>query len=524
MTNGHKRDDLQEALATALNDINAESGTLMLLDEKKGELFIKTSVSKPGSQPLSETIISQTRVKLDNTSPSGLVVKLNKPLLINDIEGLKKVFPSLTTIANPKRYKSSLLVPVDTPNGPKAVLSFSNRSDNKHFSEHDLNLAVMLAKYFGAALKLERKNLELRTFNNVIQKINATNDLHNIFKTIVSSGKDMVECKNVSIMLIENNNLIVKDSSRKSIIGQSRKLGAGASGWVWKTGEPLLIKRAEDSRKERSFKPLGKPGSFIVVPMSISYESPFAVNVSLKSNATIGVLNFSNKNNMKPFTDEDLDVISNFANLAAVAIEKVKFFLETKRAYLSTVEALAAAIDAKDKSSYTHLKRVVRLSLELADKVGLSEKEKEDLHFAALLHDVGKIGIEESILNKPGKLTAEEYARMKKHVEEGVQILSNAQFLEAATLIVRHHHEQFSGAGYPDGLKGNEIPIGARILSLADSYDAMITNRIYRAGKSIESAKEELKRCAGKQFDPSLVPIFLKIIDANIPAEKKSQI
>ncbi len=524
MTNGcSQKDSLRDALETALDDIKAESGTLMLLDEKKGELCIRASCCRPGAEQLSEQIIKETRVKADKISPSRFVSKLNKPLLINDIEELKHIFPGFKPAAAQTKYKTSIVVPVETSFGPKAVLNFNNKAGNGLFTKQDLSLAVMLAKYLGAALEYENKNFELKTLNNIIHKINATNDLHGIFKTIVSSGKELIDCKNVSIMLIEDNSLVVKESTRKGLIGQSREIGMGASGWVWKTGEPLLIKKIETVRKSLQFQTLGKPGSFIVTPLSISYESPFAVNISLKSNATIGVLTFTNKNNSSPFTEDDLAVVANFADLAAVAIEKVKFFLETKRAYLSTVEALAAAIEAKDKNSYTHIKRVVRLCLELADRVGLSDKEKEDLHFAALLHDVGKIGVENNILNKPGKLTVEETARMRKHVEEGVQILSNAQFLEAASLIVLHHHEQFSGAGYPDGLKGNEIPIGARILSLADSYDAMITNRIYRSGKSIESAKEEVKRYSGKQFDPALVPIFLKIIEANTPETDKGR-
>ncbi len=511
----NKSDNLREALEAALNDIQAESVTLMLLDEKKCELYIKVSCCRPEAAQISEQISNETRVKADKTTPCGIVLKLHKPLLINNLAELKKVFPALKLAATRNKYKTSMVIPVETGSGPKAVLNFNNKVGKGLFTEQDLSLAVMLARYLGAALKYENKNLELSTLNHIIQKINATNDLHSIFKTIVASGKELVKCKNVSVMLIENKNLIVKGSTRKGIIGQSRKIGVGASGWVWKTGEPLLIKKVEGNVEKLKFHPLGKSGSFIVAPLSISYESQFAVNISLKSNATIGVINFSNKDNGKPFDEEDLTVIANFANLAAVAIEKVKFFLETKRAYLSTVEALAAAIEAKDKNSYIHIKRVVRLSLELADRVGLSEKEKEDLHFAALLHDVGKIGVEEKILNKPGKLTDDETNRMRKHVEEGVQILSNAKFLEAATLIVRHHHEKYSGDGYPDGLKGNEIPIGARILSLADSYDAMITNRVYRSGRSKESARVEIKKCSGNHFDPALVPFFLEIIDKN---------
>ena len=142
----------------------------------------------------------------------------------------------------------------------------------------------------------------------------------------------------------------------------------------------------------------------------------------------------------------------------------------------------------------------------------LSAKEKEDLHFAALLHDVGKIGITEVILNKPSRLTDGEYEIMKKHVEEGVKILVNVPFLEEATRMVKYHHEKYDGTGYPDRLKGQEIPIGARILTITDSYDAMISERIYKKNKTVEEAISELKRCSGTQFDPAILDVFLEVL------------
>jgi putative nucleotidyltransferase with HDIG domain len=224
-------------------------------------------------------------------------------------------------------------------------------------------------------------------------------------------------------------------------------------------------------------------------------------------------LNFSDKRDGGSFDNDDLDIITNYANLTAIAIEKVRYFMENKKAYLATVEALAAAIDAKDKSSYSHIKRVVRYSLLIAETIEMNIKDREDLHFAALLHDVGKIGISEHILNKPGQLTPEEYKKMKLHVDEGVKILANVPFLDNVTLMVKHHHEKFTGGGYPDGLKGEDIPVGARILAITDSFDAMTSERIYKVKKTKEEAIVELKKCSGIQFDPKLVKIFLKILE-----------
>jgi putative nucleotidyltransferase with HDIG domain len=505
--------NIESVLKESIKDLNAESGSLMIVDNKSDELFIKASYSQISTKGLTKDIINKTRIKIGE-SISGFVAQTKKPLLINDIEEILSLYPDIIKRTDSRKYKTSIVVPIiDENNKTIAVLNINNKLSGGFFSQEDLNFAILLAKYCGASLKLERKNIELKTVNEIIREINRTNDLKILFKMIVHKGKELLSCKNVSIMIVENNVLVVKESTDPSIIGQKREFGVGVSGWVWKTGEPILIKKVEEGKGDTRFQILNKPGSFIVAPLNLKYETPFALNVALKSTATIGVLNFSDKIDGSSFSEEDLDIIINYANLTAIAIEKVRFFLETKKAYLSTVEALSAAIDAKDKYSYDHLRRVVRYSLLLASAIGLSEEEKEDLHFAALLHDVGKIGISEHILNKPDKLTHEEYEKMKKHVEEGVKILSNIAFLDNSALIVKHHHEHFDGSGYPDGLKGEEIPIGARILTITDSFDAMTSDRIYRPRKTKEEAMEELRRCSGTHFDPKLVDAFLKILE-----------
>lgn len=505
--------NIESVLQEAIKDLNAESGSLMIVDSKSDELFIKAYYSQIPTKGLTKDIVSKTRIKLGQ-SISGLVAQNQKPLLINDIKEVLNLYPNISKNTDSKKYRTSIVIPIIDENDKTiAVLNINNKLNSELFSQKDFNFAILLAEYCGAALRLERKNIELMTVNEIIREINKTNDLNVIFKMIVNKGKELLSCKNVSIMIIENNFLIVKESTDSKIIGQKREFGVGVSGWVWKTGEPILIKKVKEDKKDMKFQILNKPGSFIVAPLNLKYETSFALNVALKSTATIGVLNFSDKIDSGSFNEEDLDVIINYANLTAIAIEKIKFFIETKKAYLSTVEALSAAIDAKDRDSYEHLKRVVKYSLLLASTVDLSDTEKEDLHFAALLHDVGKIGIAEHILNKPSELTPEEYKKIKKHVEEGVKILANVPFLDNAALIVKHHHERFDGEGYPDRLKGEKIPVGARILTITDSFDAMISDRIYRHKKTREEAIKELKRCSGGQFDPKLVNVFLEILE-----------
>lgn len=187
---------------------------------------------------------------------------------------------------------------------------------------------------------------------------------------------------------------------------------------------------------------------------------------------------------------------------------------ELSRVFMSTIEALALAIDAKDQVTHGHIRRVQRYTLALAEALGINEPTELDaIRAAALLHDTGKLAVPEYILNKPGPLTASEFERMKVHADVGADILKSIDFPYPVEPIVRHHHEQWDGGGYPSGLRGQEIPIGARILSVVDCYDALTSDRPYRPRMSRQQAEQVLKDRKGKTYDPWIVDQFLGILD-----------
>jgi len=180
-------------------------------------------------------------------------------------------------------------------------------------------------------------------------------------------------------------------------------------------------------------------------------------------------------------------------------------------AYRSTLKALTAALETRDLETHGHSERVVTYSLRLGREYGLDSQRTKALEFGSLLHDIGKIGVPDSILRKPAKLTDQEWVLMREHPSHGQQILRGIHFLEGAARVVAQHHEKWDGSGYPLGLHGEEIDLCARIFSVADAFDAMTSNRVYRKGKSYEAAAHELNEWAGTQFDPKVVEAFHRV-------------
>jgi putative two-component system response regulator len=192
-------------------------------------------------------------------------------------------------------------------------------------------------------------------------------------------------------------------------------------------------------------------------------------------------------------------------------IELDKALNSLEGSYRSTLKALTAALETRDSETHGHSERVVTYSLRLGREYGLNSAEMKALEFGSLLHDIGKIGVPDSILRKPAKLTEEEWVRMREHPQHGQQILRGIEFLQGAARVVAQHHEKWDGTGYPLGLRGEDIDICARIFAVADAFDAITSDRVYRRGKSYEAAAKELDDWAGRQFDPKVVEAFHRV-------------
>src|SRR5215218_5979603 len=213
------------------------------------------------------------------------------------------------------------------------------------------------------------------------------------------------------------------------------------------------------------------------------------------------------------FDPDDVQMLLSVGHQAGVAVENRRLEEALQRAYVSTVSILADAVEAKDPYTHGHCEMASRFARLVAARMDLPPEEQAVVCYSALLHDVGKIGVSDGVLHKPGPLLPEEMELMRAHVRVGHDLLRNVPILQTVADIVLHHHERYDGTGYPDGLSGDEIPMAARIVAVVDAYCAMITSRSYKEAYTEAHAREEVRRCSGTQFDPEVVDAFLSVLE-----------
>ena len=233
------------------------------------------------------------------------------------------------------------------------------------------------------------------------------------------------------------------------------------------------------------------------------------------SDDILGALYIDSLSGPGKFNESDLELLAAIGNQAGVAMHRVRLMGELERLLLDTIKAIAATIDARDGYTHRHSERVAALTAQLARELDLSEEDRETAELAALLHDVGKIAVPDSILNKPGRLTPEEYLEMQKHPLHGAQILGNIQSATVKAVMpgVQYHHEKWDGTGYPEGLKADAIPFLARLLGVADFFDALTSARAYRAAIPAHEAMKLIADGAGTHFDPSVAAAALRLFE-----------
>jgi len=358
-------------------------------------------------------------------------------------------------------------------------------------------------------IKLQRRLDELVKIIEDLHRFNIltyqANRVKELYKLIVEQTTNIMKTKIGSLMLYnpKKNRLEIVASrglSKEVVKTTSLLPGEGIAGRVFVEGDAIFC---EDIEKDRRFKRKSH----------VKYYSKSFISVPLKvRNKVIGVLNINNKKSRKPFTIEEMKILTVIADEAAMTIENMQLLKRIEEAYIESIQTLAKVVDERMPSTRGHSRRVAELAFRFGRELELDERFLFILKNAALIHDIGKIGIPDKILLKPYKLNPKERKIIQKHPAIGETVISRAEFFKDFVPIVAFHHEWWNGKGYPLGLKGEQIPLGARIISICDAWDAMTSSRPYRATLSKQEAIKELKKYSGIQFDPSLVKVFLKFI------------
>jgi len=366
--------------------------------------------------------------------------------------------------------------------------------------------------------KLSEKLAEMTILYEAAKLTSFSLDLEEVLSSAFNSAVKILNAETGSLMLFdpEEEVLTIKKSYglNEEIIRKTRvKKGETIVGLVAQSGKPLIIHGRADL-------PVRCTQTGIApIKGRKKYEKVNSICVPLKTRkGVIGVVNLNRKEDANPFTEDNLKLLFTMANDVAFAIENATLYQNLHESYLSIIRALVSALELKDSHTRGHSESVTRYAVALAKKLKLSPQEIESIEVAAILHDIGKIGVQESILNKPGKLNDEEWKEMKRHPEFSYKILKEVNFPWDIKPLIYAHHERYNGKGYPARLKGEKIPLGARILAVADTFAAMTSDRAYRKGLSKEMAIEELKRVAGTQLDPELVKVFVEML---MSGEKK---
>lgn len=350
----------------------------------------------------------------------------------------------------------------------------------------------------------------LTTLFDISRTLSSSLELQHITSELARHTRKALDASAVAIFLFEEQ----KNGARRLVL----KTSDGTTGsWGLVPGSVVDAAGLEPSALDGSTSPLdiadGHKSTPGVFPLAPPESQSVLVGRLTSREGLLGLMTVSSVR-QKAFTDPALvDLFIDITNQAAVAVDNAAVYGRLEQTLWNTIRSLAEAVDAKDSYTRGHSDRVAECAEILARELDLDEETVESIRYAGYLHDTGKIGVPDAVLNKAGRLTSEEYEIIMNHPVLSHKIIEPVDFLRDVKPLVRHHHERHDGTGYPDGLAGEEIPLGAKIIGIADAYEAMTSHRPYRQAMSDDAAIEELKRCSGTQFDPMLVSVFIELVE-----------
>lgn len=506
---------LQQVLERATQLSGARKGSIMLLDDDGETLSIAFA------HGLSDEVVSSTRVLLGD-GIAGEVAATGRPRML---AGGVKAAGSLKAGSAP--HASAMCVPLQVGGRVIGVLNVSDRLAGGDFTDHDLEFLSALGTQAAAAINNARlyddvksRAEALAALNEISRALTASRDRDEVLHEVLDNALRLLRCHRGSLMLLQTDGagddeydpaspiIEIEDESQRErflaivvaqglpddVIESTRiALGHGPAGQVAATGQIAVFSQGEVTDSSSS-----ERGASLCLPLRAKDQ-------------IIGVLNLAGHDGGE-FEDDEVQLAMTLASQAATAIENAQLYDDLRDQFVHSIRVIANAIDARDPYTRGHSERVALYSRLMAAELGLPEDEVETIYYAGLLHDVGKIGVRDNILLKEGRLTDDEFTAMKNHPVKSAEIIYPVKQLRRILPGLRHHHERFSARGYPDGLHEEQIPLMARIIGVADTYDAMTSDRPYRKGLPRRVALEELAKHRGAQFDPQCVNAFLELV------------
>lgn len=342
---------------------------------------------------------------------------------------------------------------------------------------------------------------ELSLLYDIAEKISSNMSPYEVGNMLLEQALHIIKADNASVVLLDEGDTLLELARAGCLDGQLRHRAmmqaSGIEADVMRQGKAEIVNEVESDHR-------------FVANTSTPVSSLMCAPMKVKDRV-IGVINVSTEQ-PHTYTADELKMLSSLAVQAASVIENARLYDQLHETFLSTVNVLAETIEMRDHYTGGHTRRVRDFSMAIGRTMGLEPEQLDALRLAASLHDIGKIGIDDGILRKPGRLSREEFEQIKRHSEYGGEILQHVKGLRHVAAVVRSHHERYDGRGYPDGLKGEEIPLLARIIAVADAFDAMISHRPYRSALPMDATLAELNNNKGAQFDPHCTVALLEAL------------
>jgi len=466
--------------------------------------------------------VFHTQFLYEQTEFVKRAIEGKKPVVISVAglsgEGLRTEVPQSRIFSWLPDFNTAVLIPLI---GKEGCLGFvvAIFKNSREFTEKDMRIISSISNQVSIALEQARlykesvdKAMELshkietiQVMNEIDRSILSTLNPGEILETVAMMVSKLIPCDRVSVALV--------DTERQ---GFTYAAGFGIEFLTKGAFVPFRDTSATDVLKTRTPQYANnlKAESELLPLEKKLLEEGFLSHIRVPlivKGEVVGLLNVGAKR-PSAFMPENLSTLEKLTSQISVALENARLVTDLEELFLGTIRSLSSAIDAKSKWTAGHSERVTKYALQIGKEMGIRENELKNLELAGLLHDVGKIGTYEAILDKQGKLTDDEIKLIRQHTIKGAEILSPIKQLKEIIPAVKYHQEFYDGNGYPDGLKGEAIPLFARIIGIADTIDAMSADRPYRKGKTMDAVVEELKRCSGTQFDPKVVESFLRTV------------